>query len=201
MRAWLVALALATPAGAEGLPAFYSVTGVAANDVLNVRAEPDAGAAILSGLAPDAARIEVVGLSPDGDWAQVNAGDMAGWVALRFLARDPGPDWTALQTPLACYGTEPFWSLRIDPSAATATFETPIESARPMWIDRAAIVEGGPPAAGFLLRDGGGAGFATVAAGACSDGMSDRMMGLTATLFTPSGTGLSGYSGCCRLAP
>jgi uncharacterized membrane protein len=197
----LFLLAMAGPAGADVLPAFYSVTGVGGNDVLNVRAAPDAAADLLATLPPDGTGIEVVGLSPEGTWAQVNAGETAGWVALRFLAREPGPDWTALQRPLGCYGTEPFWSLRIDPAAAIATFETPVEDARPMRIDWATTVAGGPPAAGFMLDDAGAPGFATITTGLCSDGMSDRMMGLSSTLFFAAEGGLTGYSGCCRLLP
>jgi uncharacterized membrane protein len=201
VRALVLLLLSAWPAAAQMLPALHSVTGVAADDVLNVRAAPDAAAEILDTLAPDATGVEVVALSPGGDWAQVNAGDRAGWVALRFLAREPGPDWTALQSPLVCYGTEPFWSLRIDPAGGVATFETPVESARPMRIDWAVTGAGGPPMAGFMLDDSGAPGFATITPAACSDGMSDRAMGLSAGLFYDSETGPSGYSGCCRLAP
>jgi actin-like ATPase involved in cell morphogenesis len=52
-------------------------------------------------------------LSAAGGWGLVNAGDRSGYVAMRFLAREGGPDWNALETPLTCLGTEPFWSLKI----------------------------------------------------------------------------------------
>lgn len=56
---WLAA----GPAAAQDLPAVYDVAGVAADDVLNVRAEPSAEAPVLRTLAPDAGGIEVVALS------------------------------------------------------------------------------------------------------------------------------------------
>ena len=63
------------------------------------------------------------------------------------------------------------------------------------------MVAGGGRVAGFHLIDTGAPAFATVTAQVCSDGMSDRVMGLAVGLFFTSATGLTGYSGCCRLAP
>ena len=62
MRALALLLALALPSGAaaKGLPALHDVTGVAADDVLNVRARPDASAPVLGALTPDATGVEVV---------------------------------------------------------------------------------------------------------------------------------------------
>ena len=89
LRVLVICLMLATPAGAETFPALYSVTGVAGDDVLNIRLEPDATAEAVGSLPPDATNIEVVGLSPDGGWGQVIAGEAAGWIKMEFLARSP----------------------------------------------------------------------------------------------------------------
>ncbi|MFD2813860.1 SH3 domain-containing protein [Paracoccus aerius] len=69
-------LALAGPALATQeyiLPTLFDVTGVASDDVLNIRAEPNAKAAIIGTLAPDAFRIEVV--EERQGWARVNTGE------------------------------------------------------------------------------------------------------------------------------
>ncbi len=195
----VLVLGLAQPVAAEVLPALYSVTGVAANDVLNVRQAPDAGAAIMATLAPAATAVEVVALSADGRWAQVNAGEGSGWVALRFLVPQPGPDWTALQTPLRCHGAEPFWSLRLNPAGNGAYFALAGEDERVFDLVWSEAAPNGTAVAGFRLDHAELDGFATVTAGVCSDGMSDRMMGLSAGLFLTTPTGEVGYSGCCTL--
>jgi hypothetical protein len=48
----LLLLAMATPATAQVLPALYNVAGVAADDVLDVRAAYEAGAEIVDTLPP-----------------------------------------------------------------------------------------------------------------------------------------------------
>ena len=62
------------------------MTGVAANDLLNIRAAPSANAEIIGTLSPRARHIEVVGYDDTGRWAQINTGEISGWAALRFLA-------------------------------------------------------------------------------------------------------------------
>ncbi|MGB3280174.1 MAG: peptide-binding protein, partial [Pseudorhodobacter sp.] len=54
---WVVGFGLAR---AETLPALFDVTGVAADDVLNLRAAPDGVAEILGALGPSAKDVEVV---------------------------------------------------------------------------------------------------------------------------------------------
>ena len=68
------------------LPARFSVTGVAADDVLNVRAAPDPAAPILAELPPDATGVEVIALSDDGAWALLPRPEGQGWASTRFLA-------------------------------------------------------------------------------------------------------------------
>jgi len=70
-----------------------SVTGVAADDVLNVREAPDRSSAILGGLPPDTTgvrgtsnRKRVGGSS----WREIECGKIRGWVNERFLARGAG---------------------------------------------------------------------------------------------------------------
>ena len=73
IRILLTLLFLALPAQAQDFPALYAVTGVAADDVLNIRSRPDAGAPIIGALAPDSTGVEVLGRS--GNWALVSAGE------------------------------------------------------------------------------------------------------------------------------
>jgi hypothetical protein len=89
----ILALLVAMPAAAQDLPALFRVTGVAANDVLNIRAEPSARAAIIGSFRPDAGGIEVVALSADGRWGLVNSGEQAGWSSMRYLMHQGGPGW------------------------------------------------------------------------------------------------------------
>lgn len=197
----LALLLLPLAAQAETLPALHEVTGVAAGDVLNIRAEPSASAARLGALAPGAAGVEVTALSPDGRWGRVNAGEASGWVAMRYLARQTGPGWDGLAAPLACSGTEPFWSADYDPAARAFTLRTPEDPAgRRLDVLWHRATAGRSGRIGVLLPEG----FALLAAEDCSDGMSDRAYGLSISLFPAAGPAAegaaAGLSGCCSLA-
>jgi uncharacterized membrane protein len=194
VRGIALAVLLAAPVGAETLPALFRVTGVAAGDVLNIRAEPSAGAAILGGLPPDAAGVEVV--AERGGWGLVSTGEGAGWVKLSFLARQPDEDWFALTQPLRCLGTEPFWSLGVEPATRVAVFSTPeagdaFTTLTTLWPGEDWWQE-----AAFALPDG----FATLTGGECSDGMSDRAFGIAIKLYR-MGDAPAVLQGCCSLAP
>lgn len=194
MKVLMFFLLLALPCRAEEMPALYSVTGVAAWDVLNIRERPEAGAPILGTLAPDATGVEL--LAVEGDWALVNAGERAGHVALRYLKREPGPDWNALKQPLTCLGTEPFWSLRIDPAQGTARLSTPEAEGEPLPIRQAWPGQPRARAAALSLP----VGVVVLSPAACSDGMSDRSYGIAADLFLDS-PAPDRLTGCCTIQP
>jgi uncharacterized membrane protein len=204
MKALVLWAAMALPAVADSLPQLHMVVGVAAGDVLNLRAAPDAGAPILGGLPPGTRNVEAVALSSDGKWARVNAGDTAGWVALRFLQRDAGRlDWWRLQSPMRCLGTEPFWTFDIGTSALKGLFVTPDPppvrlAPRGIWPGSGAV-----PVAGVSMEGGGMTVQAVIEGRACSDGMSDRAYGLSAILLIGNGPmgGEAPLAGCCTLAP
>jgi uncharacterized membrane protein len=191
--AFLLLTLIGAPLRAQEYPAMFAVAGVAADDVLNIRERPDAGAPIIGTLGPDATEVEVLSIA-DG-WAVVNAPELTGYVAARFLDREDGPEWNALETPLTCLGTEPFWSLSIDPEARTTSWRVP-ESETP---DDAAIgqIWPGTPwarAAALSLSDG----LAVLQPAECSDGMSDRTYGISVDIFLQGGD-QTRYSGCCLL--
>lgn len=187
-------LLLALPLRAEDFPATFAVTGVAANDVLNIRARPDAGAAIIGAIGPDATGVEVLGTS--GNWAIVNTEEGSGYASLRFLAREPSPAWHALETPLTCLGTEPFWSLEIDPGAGTTRYLTPEDqSPLPEPITALWPAEPWAQSAAVGLADG----LAVMTGAECSDGMSDRAYGIAVDIFRAGPDGASRVSGCCSL--
>lgn len=196
MRVAVLALALVLPlaAGAESLPALYDVTGVAAEDVLNIRAEGMADAALVGTLAPDAKGVEVV--EEHRGWGLVNTGEGSGWVNMIYLRPQPGPEWFSLQSPMRCLGTEPFWSLGLAPETGAAIFSTPEAGDRFVTLTGRWPGDARGGSAAVSLPDG----FAVMSGGYCSDGMSDRAFGIRVDLFL---TGESGgrLSGCCTLAP
>ena len=112
MRRLVAALALLwpLPTWAETLPALFAVTGVAADDVLNIRAAPDAGAAAVGSFDPTRINIEVLDVSADGTWGMVGLPEGNGWVAMRFLERQEAVAGS-IPHPSTCIGTEPFWTL------------------------------------------------------------------------------------------
>lgn len=191
--------AFASAALARDLPAVFDVAGVAAGDVLNIRAEPSAKAAILRSIPPDAKGVEVVALSEDGKWGMVSTGEGSGWVAMRFLSEQPAPAPDTLPRPMTCMGTEPFWQLVHDP--VQDLFKMPGEPEQTL----AAGLELAAPD-GYFVRSGGtGAGQdgtlyqLTITRKTCSDGMSDRQFGFDARLFISAPGGNRLLSGCCTL--
>lgn len=195
MKTWAIAAALLWPlsAAAESLPARFSVTGVAADDVLNIRAEPTAGSQRLGDVAPDRTDLEVLELSADGRWGLVGLAEGNGWVAMRFLARKDAAEGV-IPRPLRCLGTEPFWSVRLSPD--TATYSTPDESRGLSLISGAVAAEG---YLAFLTDDAGAVWTMTVARARCSDGMSARIYGWTGLIFAQGADGNRLLQGCCTL--
>jgi uncharacterized membrane protein len=200
MRLAALLLALAPAAAAEpALPTLADVVGVAPGDVLNVREHPDASAPIIGTLAPDTAGVEVVDLDSTGRWARVNAGERAGWAAMRYLQAEsnlwiPG----ALPPGLVCLGTEPFWSLR--PDSHRVIYSTPeAERALPLG---AALDTGlpGDPRRVLIAVDGEGRLTATIAPKTCSDGMSDRAYGLGVAVVLEGPGAPELRTGCCSIA-
>lgn len=203
---WLVlwiGLLWAAQAAAQVLPALYDVAGVASNDVLNIRSAADASSPVMGALPPDAKAVEVVALSADGKWAQINAGEGAGWVALRFLHKQDRPDWFALEHGLHCAGTEPFWALSVDPVTLSAQITTPEEEGPEM------DVTGTWPGSVFHLTaavqysSADASGMAVLRGQACSDGMSDQSFGISVDLFQSARPNQTAQTlhGCCRLVP
>jgi hypothetical protein len=108
LAAWVWA-SLEGAAFAQAEPAqFWAVTGVAANDVLNLREVPNGDAKKLAGIPPDARGLKHLGcLTPEPDllrwsamtkaeranakleWCRVEYQGQQGWVAGRFLKPDP----------------------------------------------------------------------------------------------------------------
>lgn len=200
IRLALVLALLALPVAAEEappLPALAHVAGVAAGDVLNVRAEPRAGAAILGTIPPGTEGVEVLALSDDGKWALVPLPEGAGWAARRFLLPMPS-DPARMPRPLRCHGTEPFWALQIDefggrwstPDSGEHRIAVPVAEVAPEgWL---ALIE--DPEAGHSLT-------AVLTREACGDGMSDRRYGLRALIFDQDlrrGQNRL-WQGCCTL--
>lgn len=193
--AFLLLLAAASPALATPeyvLPTLFDVTGVAADDVLNIRERPDASAPIIGALRPDATGVEVVG--ERGAWMQVNTAERSGWVHGRYLnyrvdVWDPGK----LPAGLTCLGTEPFWSLT--PTGGEVVLATPEGDSRMPLLK---VLDSGQfrdPGRG-LVAEGL---VAVITPTQCGDGMSDRAYGMEATVILGGGEAAQMLRGCCRL--
>lgn len=188
----LLALPVSAQEAMPGFPWLHDVQGVVASDVLNIRAEPSASAAILGTLAPDAKGIEVVGVK-DG-WYIVNSAEGTGYVNMSFLSPQPGPDWDTLSSPLSCFGTEPFWGLEFAPAEGKATLR--LFDVTPLEMAVTALWPASPwaPQAGIGLAGG----TAVIRSQECSDGMSDFTYGISVDLFL-TGAEARRYSSCCSL--
>lgn len=183
----------AGPIAAQTLPEVYDVRGVAADDVLNIRARPAADAPVLGSLGPGRTGVEVIEITADGSWGRIGLPEGNGWVAMRYLQRQ---DWPAGQMPrpFFCAGTEPFWTLGLYPRGDE--FVTPEGRA-----DLTLVAETMAPQGVMVTLVGKDGTDWTLLAGrgACSDGMSDRAYGWAAMLFRAGADGHALMSGCCTL--
>jgi uncharacterized membrane protein len=206
MKAALVAMALMTSAAQADMadfPALFDVTGVAANDMLQVRTAPSAGSNSVATLATDAKGVEVISLSEDGNWAEVTVDDMPGWASARYLAAQPGGEWWAGVAPLRCFGTEPFWGIAIDMATKKAVYSALDGIDKTMAIDRTWTHYYSYPASATVgIRFADRNAMAILKGEICSDGMSDRNYGVSIDLFLTDDEDLDlGWSGCCTLQP
>lgn len=197
MIARLVAIVflLAGPASAtqDAWPALYDVGGVAADDVLNIRAEPNATAPIVGAFRPDQKNIEVIRPSDDEGWGLVNIAEGTGWVSLRFMDRHPD-QWMGFFPKLAsCFGTEPFWSLQID--GDSAYWDSPDQQAPGQVMSRVSSLDR-RDRHGMIVALGDTQITGIIAHRYCSDFMSDREYGLAFDAFMDDGL----ISGCCTLS-
>lgn len=191
-------LAWASPALATQeyiLPTLFDVSGVSSHDVLNIRAEPSARAARIGTLAPDAQRVEVV--EEQAGWGRINTGEGTGWVSMRYLAYRTDV-WQPGQLPPAfrCLGTEPFWDARVEDG--DLVLRSPEDQAGDRRPVRAVLDTGifRDPARVVVAQDMTLFSHPQI----CSDGMSDRLFGLSATLVI-HGDQPRMLSGCCMIQP
>ena len=192
----LILALLAAPGHAgDMLPGLADVTGVADDDVLNIRAQPNAKAAIIGSFAPDAAGIEVIEVR-DG-WLRIVQPEASGWISARYATLRPGlwqPD--AVPPGLACHGTEPFWGLTLDGGAARLT--TPDSATRHEAL-RILSPSGAGPTPHRALAAEGLAAILSPAPRLCSDGMSDALFGLEIGMIVGEGAEARYLQGCCSI--
>lgn len=191
-----IALALlAAPAAADPLPQLFDVTGVAADDVLNVRTEPTASAPAIGGLVPDARGVEVTALDARGTWGRINWAEGTGWVFMRYMApRGVHIDNYNLPVGLRCFGTEPFWSLHHEDGVMV--HESMGEDPERFALEIAQDAMGRDDLRRMIRAEDGAVAY--VSPQECSDGMSDRLYGLAVGWMPGPDAPL--LTGCCALA-
>lgn len=177
---------------AQTLPDRYMVSGVASTDVLNIREDATASSDIIGGLGPNTLNVEVLRVL-DG-WGYVGAGERSGWVSMDFLAPNPVAIGE-IPRPMACFGTEPFWSLTFYPRGTE--YDDPEVGPRALTVLRERVAPNG-----YLIDTlEGPAVTRTLAITGlnCNDGMSDRNFGMSITMFTEAAGDNSVRTGCCTL--
>lgn len=201
MRASLLTLSLALPGLAMAEPSYHRVIDVAANDTLNVRAEPSASSADIGDLAHDARQVEVFEFDSTGNWARIALNERDGWVATRFLTRDEVATLGISTIPqgLTCGGTKPFWALGL--YGEDARYSHPTDGDTDFAYETIMVAEGrlGSPALVMLATEDDTVIEATLSGASCNDGMSDRSYGWTITLQRIALGERRFLSGCCHL--
>ncbi len=176
-----------------GFPQLASVIGVAADDALNVRAEPRGSSEDIGDLAPNSI-VEVLELDKSRKWARILHQEGNGWVAARFLQERSYLTTNAgVPLGLMCIGNEPFWSLALN-TDQSLTFEQANLGRRTFqstWNTRSANMGGA--VYGIATQDV----QAILRRAACSDGMSDRTYGWSVDVLTAGKEQPTLLSGCC----
>lgn len=191
----------AAMAQAQTVPTLFSLVDVASDDVLNVRPTPDTSGAPIATILPDLGNIEVVALNDAGTWGQINLGEATGWVNMRYMKEQAGI-WTpgGLPATLRCFGTEPFWSIRPDgPRLTLSSIDGGDVSLPISGIDDEGSVS--RPGRIVTAADGAGTLTLTISNASCSDGMSDRQFGLSATAISTMDGDRVTRTGCCQIQP
>jgi uncharacterized membrane protein len=194
----------------DSSPVFFRVQGVASDDVLNIRSNPDSGSRLLGTIAAGASAVEGIGaptVAGSARWQRVRHGGTIGWVNARFLSPDdaagqgasPGRATSAslaLLAPLICFGTEPFWAIRFN-ADGSARYEAMGEAPAPSSVAQLRESASGDPES-FDLRSADRSVHLRAAmrkTGRCCDVMSDLLHP-----YEFAGVGTPGaLYGCCRV--
>lgn len=185
----------------------HSVSGVAEQDVLNIRANIDqtldVGSSRIIGAIPhDATDVAVTGISVKvhgTQWREVVYQGKVGWVNASYLT----PTSTMFQIPdaLHCAGTEPFWGVTVEEKNSdfsSPELEIPIKLGAPRLVPGI----GKSDLWAYYLDSADGAYSLSLIlryTEACSDGMSDLTYDYEAFLLGLSSTGAPAQ-GCCRIS-
>lgn len=191
----LMCCLLGTTVFAQEFPSSYFVTDVAADDKLNIRRNPEAASEVIGEYDPYRLNVEILEVTADGAWGKVGLGEGAGWVSMSYLTATPAAQPGTIPRPMSCSGTEPFWSLTMNPrgddylmlgETNRALLMTHEETATNGYL---ATFAEGPRTHRTLI----------IQSLPCSDGMSDRPFGFRATLFNAISGENGVQSGCCSL--
>ncbi|PCJ71575.1 MAG: hypothetical protein COA62_03040 [Rhodobiaceae bacterium] len=199
----MVALMLSLLGGqAQAADALFSVTGVAQNDVLNVRAQPHPSAEKVWTLPHDTTGVQAMG-SPrivgSAEWRQIRIENQTGWVNARFLTPQratSAPEPIFFRAPLSCSGTEPFWGFQL--TGKTGVLDSLAHGKATLQFDTVRNPGGVPIIWSFRGRQKPS--NASVIAvleetNACSDGMSDLTYQYSIRLDVADGPF---FAGCCN---
>jgi uncharacterized membrane protein len=179
-------------------PAFYDVTGVASDDVLNVRVGTGAAHPIIETLAYNDRYVEIVELSADGKWGLIGYPGGSGWASMRYLERQSGQNGSELPRPLSCGGNEPFWGLHF--SLRGNDFSEPGQPVHILPSVWEGIPDGMLPVTyGIRMAQGGDKIDAVINRNRCSDGMSENEYGFEINALLSGSIGNRMLTGCCSL--
>ena len=179
------------------LPDTFVVTGVAADDTLNVRQQPSGSSADIGDLYPNQL-VEVIAVSDNDQWGQIIWHEGNGWISMRFLAPEPYPqmDDSVMPIGISCLGNEPFWSATI---LRNQMFEFSDIGALPQMrpVQHSTSALNMPP---YLFAFTAGEFTGVLERAQCFDGMSDITYGWQLRLISTQMSGLVLRNGCCRVA-
>jgi len=98
---------------AENTSAFYDIANVSAHDTLSLRTQAGGRSQLIATIPSNARFLNTTGKAEKrgkSTWVEIKYRQHTGWVNKHYLT----PSTNEQFTPLACLGTEPFWSLDVE---------------------------------------------------------------------------------------
>lgn len=176
------------------LPSLFKVSVLQTGDHLNVRSGPSATAKDIGDLQAGTL-VEVTQMDTNVGWAQIVYGEWTAWVYARYLEQVETPLMAGTDLPanMTCGGTEPFWSFTVA-NGTQASFELMGQASQ------TEVITYSGKSVNHILRQGlqTQTWIAFLEKSQCSDGMSDRQMGISIELMSKRADSKH-YSGCCSV--
>ena len=184
------------------LPQYFEVSGIADDDVLNVRSGPSTEHRVVGNLKIGSGTIEVLEFSEDNIWGRILWAESNGWVHKDYLRAVSPTNLKNTMVPvgLRCSGTEPYWDFSIESQGDVTFKELFTDSIENSVIEHVAESDNKANFPTALLAASDKVKLTAVLhTRQCNDGMTERAYGWEIDLLVSDNAEQRLLSGCCSM--